>query len=151
MKGFTILELIINMLISSVIITLGYWSYHNLNSHYNNYIRTINEIETFERLNSEIVANISVCDKIVMIENNVIVFYKNDTVYKHFNPLIFKIDRFRLLGITSSYDNEQRKLGLLDEFEITISNSADTLTFHYFKKYNVLQSISNTDKTAEHE
>ena len=140
LKGFTIIELIVTLIISSIIITSVYYSLSQVSEYYNKYTNLKSQITDLEIMNSNIKYNFFNCNEILIDNNELLFINKANTVYEITDTSILNIKNNTYIyaneiSTEALWNNKIVEYGNIDELFINITLLKDTISIHYLKDY----------------
>lgn len=133
-KAFTIIELVVVLLLSAIIMLLGYSGYHSLAKQMNLYRENQNSIEHYYRLDYYLTNDMSRADS-VSIENKNLTFYTQSGIQNNY-----------------TFDDEQVIISK-ENFRDTVPCAADMLNLSYDedkKQYHFQYSSKRNTQELEH-
>ena len=143
-SSFTIIELIITMMISSIIITFGYYSYFLLNNQFNKYHTNSTNINEYYLLSTTLQRDFDRANLIKdTIDNKHLILKSDSTViyYLIVDSTIMRglngnIDTFRIRGDIADVQYVNDSLNLIKEITFNATLNNQLLPFSITKKYS---------------
>jgi Tfp pilus assembly protein PilE len=159
-KAFTILELTVVMLLTTIVAGISYGAYHIVTHQFQQYKTTNETLTDTALLDALLKRDFAQAEQIVRSENGIVAVYKNQhTTYNFGNEYIIRsfaerVDTFNISVATTPVTNWQKKAqhlpgNLIDELSFSGNTLKLELPFHYLKKYgtNVLMKL---EQNSEH-
>jgi len=157
LSAFTLLELLIGMIISSIIITIGYSSYSIINKQFSSYKLYRTELVEIANLNSEIEKEFSDSEFVLRNQNQLTFKHKDSREVKfEFNEHFILRNEMQAID-TFWVNNKNYTFGFLDNSEIFVSTFSfnsnligEDVFLNFEKKYSSDILIKNDlNKSAE--
>ena len=153
-KAFTILELVVTMLITSIIIGVVYTSYFILNKTYTTYQAKNEKIDSIVQLNNLLKSDFAGSAKVLKSPTGIICFLQNKTVIYTITPdYIVRAssvsDTFKIASsnIATLFENKpvittDNPQSYIDELDVTFKVLNEIIQYHYFKIYSSEELIN---------
>lgn len=148
-NGFTLLELIIAMTITSILIIVFMIAYNVLLSATNKYKNDLinySQLQQFERI---LTYDIKTSDLILLHEEEILCIQEDTITYGLLDSLLIRNSDTLFHGEELKYlfnfEKKEKKVGIIDEINVNIENTGIQLVF--YKKYapNVLLNIYSSE------
>ena len=156
LKAFTLMELLIGMIISSIVISFCYMSYSMIYKQYMNYKAVKVELVEALELNSVLNSDISKAEKIVF-DNNKLILIKEENKSFEYNFLekyILRktgevVDTFNLIPlniVSKQIASVSSSSALIEFFSFDANVLGDKEHFQFFKSYDAKTIMDNEIK-----
>jgi hypothetical protein len=150
LKSFTLLELLIGMLISSLVIGASIMAYQLVSSQFGNYRKVNTVIREAHQLHSLLQYDASRSER-VQRESNELIFILAESPairYSFHEKEVWRMDHhltdtFHLaaVSLTSAFQEEEREQGLIDQFSFESSIFDETERFIIRKQYDAQKNM----------
>lgn len=147
LKGFSIIELLITMLISTIVISLSYYAYENMTYHFNKYQRTKEKLQDLEFVYSDFYTHFQKSKSIAIIDNRII-FFTNNMVEFEISPtyilnrsILSDSIEVDIIVMEAKYNAKKVEKGIIDELSIKTLLQGDTMNMLFYKKYLLSEKL----------
>lgn len=159
-NAFTLLELLIAMIISSIVISFGYGVYSLLFKQYLSYKKAKTEIVNTMQFNAIMNNDFCNSEEITFNDNTIAIFRKNKAPLRYlFNDhfILRKTDEitdtFKIAAANIQekfvFKNEQAQSALISEFSFDAQFAGDTEHFLFTKNYDAATLFNKEIKQAD--
>src|ERR1035437_4240342 len=157
LKAFTLLELLIAMVISSIVVAFGYSVYSLMYKQYLSYKKTKTEIVKTMQFNTVLTNDFYNSEEITFSENTIVIFKKNNEplLYTFNDNFILRktneiTDTFKIATTNIQgkfvFKNESFQSTLIDEFSFDSQLSGDVQHFLFAKNYSAATLLNKEVK-----
>lgn len=156
LPAFTIMEITIVMLISTIVVAITFTAYGMVSRAYSTYLEKRNHMAALIRLDELLQRDFRQAQQVLRHENTVLCADSGRQVTYRFEPeqIIRQstiIDSFKVQAtdVTCSFNNQPTGDTLepvrIDELSFTVQADQETFPYHYTKRYSSANLIQKTD------
>ena len=156
-KAFTLGELIVAMILSSVVVMSGYLVYQMMNrqlTHFKENSAIYFHVHEFKNTLSSDVLD---CQRMYLEKENIQLKISHDSILYVFHSeyIIRKTSlssdtfNFKLPSVSGSFNNKNVSSGLIDCLDLTLNFAGELIGLHYFKAYDAVTLLKNSKMINE--
>ncbi|MBN8696074.1 MAG: prepilin-type N-terminal cleavage/methylation domain-containing protein [Bacteroidetes bacterium] len=150
LKGFTLLELLIGMIISSIVISVCYTVYYMVNKQYVEFREVRSELVNLMFLNSELENNFYHSNNVQMSDKELCFGYRDKSIcFVFMDSVVVRkeamvSDTFRVK--VNNFEIIENNEGLVSSFYINAILLEDSVSLCFNKKYSAFELINGFNK-----
>lgn len=150
LKGFTVLEALISLMLMSIIITITYSLFNLIGKQLSLFEEENATVLEYNLFNSTLISDIEKANDFSFSENELFLNYYNETEINYFIKSQYilrqssvKIDTFKLQVINHAFLNDDTKNNINHTFLVSLNVLNDTIKANYYLKKDQSKIINN--------